>query len=347
MPFLTTACWNTLRPGGIPSIFTLMSDICLENFLHQTAALSQAGVPLEKGLRSIATQFSGKWRYAALDMADSLGRGDTFHVAAGRHSECFDSTTLALIAAGEKSGQISALLDHASALAEKRRKLVERLLRQLAYPLFIYHAAVLIPSIRYMLLDGLPTAVGVILAGLAPLYLIILGLWFVFRTRNSDMAAAARIDGILIGLPGVRPVIQSYATQNFCRCLRAFLLAGTTFREAIPASANAIGSPAAVLDLEIAEAKLNQGETLAPALSHCRFLNENSRSLISTGELSGTLPDMLEKAAVLAEDDFSGKSALLVHFLTGATFLIALAMVLFQAFSIYMPIINQMNSLLK
>ena len=324
-----------------------MSEATPELFLHQLATLTHAGVPLEAGLRACAGQFSGKWQRASRAMASDLSAGDPIHLSASRHPECIDPGTVSLLEAGEKCGQLSAFLSHASELIAQRRRVREQLERRLAYPFFIYHAAVLIPSVRFFLLNGFFTWLLVVIAGLTPLYLATAAVWMLYRSRTSNSSRAEAIDSLLLQLPIIRPVIQAYATMNFCRCLRAFLLAGATFPKALPECAAVIGSQAAVLDLKRAVERLDQGELLTPSLSHCRFLDASSLSMISTAELSGTLPDILEKTAVMAAEQFSAKSSLLVYAVTGAAFLTALVMVLLQIFSIFYPLIHQMNELLK
>jgi len=145
-----------------------MSSRDLEIFLRQLATLSQAGVPMEQGLRSLSPQLASPFNSISLAMADELANGNTLYQAASHHPRQFDVTTLALINVGELSGRLSALLQHAANLVEKRRLIINKLAAKLAYPALLYHAAVIIPAFKTLFLEGGTPALFTIFLGLLP-----------------------------------------------------------------------------------------------------------------------------------------------------------------------------------
>jgi type II secretory pathway component PulF len=315
----------------------------LEIFLRQLATLSQAGVPMEQGLRTLSPQLASPWNRLALTMADDLAQGATLHEAANRHARHFNQTILALINVGELSGRLSALLEHAANLVEKQRGIFNKLLAKLAYPVLLYHAAAVIPAFKTLFLDGLAPALGEILLWLLPFYLLLACILILGRLRRTSAA----LDEFTLRIPLLGNMFKAYASINFSRCLQAYILSGANLREAILDCAPATGSPCAIADLALAKQKITDGENLSDSLAHCRFLTRTSRSLISTGEQSGALVEMLEKNAQLLDEELLRKISLFTTILSYAIYATAALIILHNVFSSYLGQMNQLKGYMQ
>lgn len=285
----------------------------------------------------MAPQLSRGWRGAAEAVAGDLDKGATLRDALERAGR-YDAGTLALVRVGEETGRLADLLAYASDRLVKKRGLRSKFVSKLAYPFFLCHAAFLIPAFKTLILVDASTAGRDILFGLLPLYAIIAGIWAVMIWRRHNIA----LDALLMRLPLLGLLFKATTTVDFCRCLRAELLAGIKPSEAVVIPAG----PAAAADLIVARKKIAAGDNLTEALAGCRFLTPTVRGLIAGGEQSGTLPETLERCAQLIDEELDRRINLVAAIAGGVAFAAAAAVIAWQVISFFSEYYGKIESLL-
>jgi len=324
----------------------MFHDPSYEVFLQQLATLVKAAVPLADGLKNLAPQLPARWRPVAAALAVRLSSGQSLHEAASSLPGTFNSATLSLIEAGERSGRLERMLEHAAQLAKQERTFQSSLLARLAYPVLLYHAAIILPSLRFLFLGSPLSTPAAILAGLLPFYLVLAALIFILNLRHRNSEAGRQCELFLRQLPLSGQVLTLGETDTFIRVLGALSGSGLPWREALQSAGAATGSSLAAREAVRAADAVHAGSPLYEAAQHCAFLDPSTQAWLHTAEQTGRLEETLEQISILTGEQLRHKSSLLTWWIGGILYAGAVLMVLVQVYLILGPMYRQTMELL-
>lgn len=310
-----------------------------------------AGVPLPKALDFVAEKSSGESRRVVLFLQNKVQAGGKLSEAARERPDVFSRVQLHLIEAGEVSGLLNEMLLTMAEVEEKHCKIRKRLVSKLIYPVILLHLAVCIPSAATLVTEGLFAAVGEILMLLIPIYLLVGGLFLVFRSRSSLPEVQGLIERVGLKIPVLKKWVRYSAAFYFCRVLRSMLIAGIAVKDALDKAGEATGISLFEYGIKAYSNGVNKGESLTEAVRKSGFMEKDYLDMLATGEISGKLDTVLlkmsEEAAFEAEraGDFIGKG--LPYIAAGAVVLFIVFRILTVIFKAIAPAYESLSHLLN
>ena len=324
----------------------------------EIAALTKAGLPLERGLARAGEDFSGRLGKTSRDLAARLEAGQSVTEALAAEGRKFPPVYGAVVEAGVRSGDLpaalEALADYARNYADLRRAIGLALLYPLivltmGYGLFTAFVVLLVPRLLRAF-EGLGVPVsrslrwlegvgdGALIWGpLVPIGFIVL---VEFWVRSGS---AASFPGRILGgggTPWMRDLLKATRCANFAELLGLLVTHGVPMADAVELTARAVGDRRMVKDGEALAARLRRGETTSAAIAEARSLPPLLRWLIVSGEEQGSLAPALRHAAETYRRRALNSADVIRSFLPtaltlfiGATAVAVFALLLFVPFS--------------
>ncbi|HKE88674.1 MAG TPA: type II secretion system F family protein [Vicinamibacterales bacterium] len=334
-------------------------------FTRQFSVMIDAGLPLVQCLDILGSQeedknFSAVIRATRTDVESGASLADAMR----KHPKTFDALYTNMVAAGEAGGILDTILKRLATYIEKAVKLTGQVKSAMTYPVaVILIAAIVVGVILWKVIPTfaslfaglgaqlpLPTRIVIALSnGLVrfmPFVLIGIGaLIFGVRSYYGTAAGRTMIDGMMLRLPILGPLLRKIAVARFCRTLSTLLASGVSILEALDITARTSGN-AIVEDAILTTRKgIERGETIAQPLKQTRVFPPMVVQMIGVGEATGALDTMLGKIADFYEEEVDVAVAglltllepIMIAFLGGVVGGIVIAM--------YMPIFDLISKL--
>jgi general secretion pathway protein F len=302
---------------------------------HQLAQVTASGLGLIAALELLQNNPPRPSLRAPIGrLLNQLQDGNTFGESLARSGGWLSSFDVALLQAGEKSGRLPDVFRVLSQYYAQRAQLARQVITFSAYPLLVFHVAVLIFPIK--MLTGLVLNGAVIafvlqkFAVLLPVYG--LAAFFGYALQGSHAEGwRATVERFTSMVPVLGKARRSLAIARLSLALDALLNAGVDMIQSWEMAAAASGSPALRRVVSQFRNQMMDGHPPSEMVNASREFPRNFASLYHTGEISGRLDDSLKRAHAMFEDEGSRK---LRSFIFGfAGFLVGCVM-LFAAWNI-------------
>lgn len=285
------------------------------NFTINLETLLNAGMPLVEALRELEKD-SEKPKVRAL-LADILSRvesGASLREALGSHPASFSQLYTSIVGAGESTGKLSVCLGDLAKMLEWQLELNSRMGEAATYPIILLVIMVavvtllmvkVIPTFESMFADigaklPLPTqlVLGVSLFMRKCWYIIIgfvVGLVVAYKWALSIPEFRFKVDTVKLRIPVVGEMLQKIALSRFCHTLSLSIKSGVSILTAMEFGGKVVGN--VVLERAITQARsaVNVGEKIAVSLKATGQFPSLVIRMISVGEHSGSLGQMLDK----------------------------------------------------
>ncbi|NWF92366.1 MAG: type II secretion system F family protein [Syntrophaceae bacterium] len=292
-------------------------------FTRQLATMIDAGLPLVQSLEILASQQESKvFKDIIKTIREDVEGGSTFAGALKKHPTAFNELYTNLVVAGEEGGILDTILTRLSNYIEKAEALKKKVKSALIYPSTIVGVAVIvvvilmvfvIPVFETMFRSAgqtlpLPTLVTVTISKLIKKYFLAMffGLVFLFialrryyRTEKGKLI----IDGLILRLPVFGPLFQKIAVARFSRTLGTLVSSGVPILDGLTIVSKASGNRRIETAIMNARASIREGETIAEPLNRSGNFPPMVIQMISVGESTGALDNMLSKIADFYEEE--------------------------------------------
>ncbi|MEL4177447.1 type II secretion system F family protein [Roseateles sp. PN1] len=313
----------------------------LQLFSQELAVLLDAGIALLEALNTLREkEASESVRQALNGVIASVEQGQPLSTAMRAQPQAFDELVCAIVAANERTGQLSAALaQHAKYLAWVDG-LRARLIAACVYPVMLLSVggAVIMFLLLFVLprfagiLDGLNSDLpwaskvliqfgstagkhpGLVLGGMALLLLAGYALWM-------NAALRLRVQAALWTMPGLGPKLRVLALARLYRSLAMLLASGVPVLAALRIVQDVVAAPWRPA-VAAAAAQIENGQRLSEALESQDLATPVARRMVRVGERSGEVPAMLERAAAFHDEEAARLTELLTRAINPALMLI-------------------------
>jgi len=338
----------------------------IQLFTRYLSTMLGAGLPILQALDIIAhDQDNPTMESLIMSIRKDIAGGKTLAETFSQHPKHFSDLYCSLIKAGEKSGTLDKILNRLATYLEKTETLKRKIKKALIYPIAVLSVAMLVSGI--LLIFVVPTFQAMFQSFGAQLpyftrlvvdlsnfirgywWLLLGGLvlciwWIRYSLRTSESARQLK-DRWLLKIPVIGQVLRKGIIARFTRTLSTTLEAGMPIVESMRAMAHIMGNSLySKAVLQICD-DVSSGHTLSSSISSTKLFPNMTIQMISVGEASGKLSDMLNKIADYYEEEVNhivdNLSSLLEPFIMlilgviVGTFVIAMYLPIFKLGSLF------------
>ena len=324
----------------------------------------RAGLPLDEALQAVSEQTERpRIKSILLGVRAKVLEGHTLASGLEDFPHAFPHVYRATVAAGEQAGKLDSVLERLADYTESRHGLRQKVSHALIYPIVLTGLALTI--IVLMLVYVVPKVVGVfettgqtlpvLTRALIALSTFLQNWWFVvvagialvvfaINRLLSREGPRRRYHRWVLALPVFGRVSRGLNTARFTRTLSILTSSGVPVLEALRISGSVITSLPMRDAVEEATVRVREGAAIGRALARSTIFPPMSIHLISSGEASGELDSMLERAASHQENEMDSILSTMLSVLEPALIICMGLMVLGIVMAILLPIfqINQL-----
>jgi general secretion pathway protein F len=350
--------------------FTLMrrgvsaSDLSL--FTRQLATLARAGLPLEEALLAVSQQTEKpRVQSIILGVRSRVMEGHTLADGLGEFPRVFPEIYRATVSAGEQSGHLDTVLERLADYTESREVIRQKVLGAMLYPIVLTIMCFAIVS--GLMVYVVPKVVAVfetskqklpfitqVLIALSDFFrdwivYVIVGLVvavFAFTRWLRNPNARRRFHRFQLRMPLMGKLTRGFNTARFTRTLSILTASSVPVLEALRIAGEVVTNLPmrdAVID---AGQRVREGAPIGRSLAQSRMFPPMTIHLISSGESSGELEAMLDRAAVSQERELDGLLGALVGLLGPLLIVVMGLFVMGIVFAMLLPIF-ELNTLIR
>jgi len=330
----------------------------LSIYSRQLSILINADLPLIQSLNILAEQTKSKYfAKCIISVREDVEAGSTLNQAKRKFPKVFDDLYCNLIASGEQSGSLDVVLTRLAEYIEKIVKLRSQVTQAITYPsaIIIFAALVsvfmmwkIVPVFANLFLElgaELPfiTQVVVIISNFIQNYILyiflsVIGLFILFRYLKRTPGGRRAFDRASLRMPLFGEIMRKVAISRLARTLSTLLSGGVPILESLKISSATSGN--AIIEDSVNEARrsVSEGNNFTDALKEAKQFPFMVTQMVSVGEATGTLDDMLLKIADFFDDEVSASVASLLSLLEPILLIGVGALIGGIVLSMYLPI---------
>lgn len=356
------------KPSG-PSLFSRggsLSSTELSLFTRQLATLVRSGLPLDESLTAVSEQSEGKRvKRIALGVRAGVVEGNSLASSLEQFPHAFPTLFRATVEAGEQSGQLDYILERLADYVERRQQMQQKVVLAAVYPAILTLVAITV--VVLLLTYVVPQVVEVfasIDAELPRLTTMLIamsdflredGIWLliglaalaaVLARLMRGTAFRRRVHALVLRLPLIGRLVRGANTGRFTRTLGILFGSGVPILDAMRIGTQVVSNLPMREAIEIAASKVREGASLSRSLSASKLFPPITVHLIASGESSGKLDDMLDRAAENQEREVETLVAAMMGVFEPILILVMGGIVLLIVLAILLPIFD-LNTLVR
>jgi type IV pilus assembly protein PilC len=328
-------------------------------FNQQFNTLIKAGIPILKALDLLAERAAAPRLRPILASVRRLVREGTTLSEALQQQGVFPKVYTTSVLAGEKSGNLSGVLEYYIAYQRVTTGLRKKLIATLIYPTILVCAATLIVTYlvstvipKFALLYGdlninLPAATRILLAVtvtyrpylLAAIGIVVVLALAAFAWSRSDRGGLA-LERLRMRLPLVGDILTKFQFAQFCRTLSTLLAGGTPLVQAMETAGDAISGRLVSGAITHGAKLVREGQSLHDGLASTGLVPELALEMVEVGEASGALSPMLGSVAEFYEDEVNNRLANMVALIEPAILVFMAVLIAFILVALYLPMFS-------
>jgi type IV pilus assembly protein PilC len=333
-------------------------------FTRQFSTMINAGLPLVQSLNILAQQTENKTlQTVTRAVVYDVEAGNTLADALDKHPKAFTKLYVNMVAAGEAGGILDTILMRLATFLEKNDALVRKVKGALVYPAVIISVAVI--AIAVLLIFVIPTFASMFASVNMELPLptrVVMGasdflirFWYfiiggavllVFAVRQYYNTADGRkqIDGALLRAPVLGDLLRKSAVSRFTRTLGTLISSGVSILDGLEITAKTAGNRVIHDAVMQSRQSIAGGETIAGPLEQSKVFPPMVISMISVGEQTGGLDEMLSKIADFYDAEVDVAVSALLSLMEPIMIVVLGVIVGGMVVAMYLPIFDMVNA---
>ena len=333
---------------------------------RQLAGLVSSGLPRERALTSLSEEAESPAQHHLVAMLRAeVNGGSTFARALGQHPREFSDIFVAVIGAGEQSGNLGMVLERLADDLEEQQALKAKLVGAALYPAIVTLVAIsivlflvtyVVPQVAHVFATSkhaLPILTVMMIATsnflrsygwLLLIALVMAGLGL--RMALTNALFREKFDAAWLTLPILGKLARSYNAARFASTLAMLAAGGVPILKSLQAAADTLSNQAMRADALDALVLVREGAPLASALAQQKRFPGLLAMFARLGEQTGQLPLMLQRAAKQLGTEVARRAMALATLLEPLLIVAMGLAVMLIVLAVLMPII-QLNQLVK
>ena len=353
---------------SIESFLTALKPVRYDDiifFTRQLQTVIRAGIPILSGLRAIEEQTSNvKLRGAIREMVQDIDKGASLSDAMMKQKKLFPDLYTSMVKAGEIGGSLEEVLERLATLLEFQLKTKEMLKSAIRYPIFVVTTLLIaflvlinfvVPRFAVLFRGAkmdlpLPTRMLLLTNDIFQNYAIYLGISIFiliggFLLYKRTDAGTLEIDRLKLRAPLIGPIILKICMSRFANMFENLIKVGIPVVRTLEVVSRTVGNEYIAQKIIEISGKIERGLGISRPLREAEIFPPLIIHLISTGEQTGSLEDMLKEVSTHYDREITYSinrlSTWIEPLLTAGLSL----MVLFLALAIFLPWWNMMGAL--
>lgn len=333
-------------------------------FTRQLATMMKAGLPLMQAFEIVARGHSNpSMTEMLMQVRSDVEQGSALGKSFSKYPKYFDRFYCNLVSAGESGGVLESLLDKLAVYKEKTQAIKKKVKTALTYPIAIIVVAIAL--IFIMMMFVLPAFkevyanMGAELPGLTQLVmnlsdlfvdygwimiiLLIVSAFGLYKLHEKSPTFQKRIDALILRLPVFGTIVRKATIARWARTTSTLFAAGVPLVEVLDSVAGASGNILYEEATQDIRAKVTQGLSLTSSMQSTDMFPNMVIQMAAIGEESGSLDDMLNKAAEFYEDEVDNSVSRLSHLMEPIIMVVLGSLIGVLLIAMYLPLFNLGN----
>ena len=331
---------------------------------RQFATMINSGLPLVQALDILSQQTENKTLADVLRaVVYDVESGHTLADALRKHPKAFSDLYVNMVAAGEAGGILDTILVRLAQFLEKNDLIVRKVKGAMIYPGVIMSVATIaiavllifvIPTFQSMFASAgiqlpLPTRIVIGASFVLSHYwwaiiLVIGGALFAITRYYKTETGKLQIDKLLLKAPVLGDVLRKSAVSRFTRTLGTLVSSGVSILDGLEITARTAGNMVIHNAVMESRASIAGGETIAGPLAKSKVFPPMVISMISVGEQTGGLDEMLSKIADFYDDEVDAAVSALLSIMEPIMIVVLGVIVGGMVVAMYLPIFDMVNA---
>lgn len=292
-------------------------------FTRQLATLIGAGLPLSQSMRTVHEQTQNKsMQQIVQEIIGDIEGGRSLSDAFNKHPKVFDNVYLALVSAGEASGTLDEALRRVAAQQEKDAAMMSKIKGALTYPIIVL--LVIVAVLGFMLVAVVPQVKNLykdlnkelplltkIMVDTADFFInywwivIIvagIGVYFLIQYLKTETGIKTK-DTFKLNVPMFSGMFRRLYMARFTRTGQTLMSTGVAMLDMLNITSTAVNNTVVAQGIDRAAEKVKGGKSLSSSLRNEDYFLEMVPQMISIGEQSGKIDEMMGKCAQIYEDE--------------------------------------------
>lgn len=334
------------------------NDLCL--LTRQLATLLAAGIPVEESLSGVAQQTEKeKVREIIIGVRSKVVEGYSLAQAMQQYPHAFPELYRATVGAGEQTGRLDLVLEKLAEYTETQQVTRQKIQQALIYPMLMvvvstaiigFLLSFVVPKIIEVFTNSGQTLPGMTVALLTisnflkdyAIYIItvLFVLLIAFRRALSNHTFKMRWHALLLKMPVIAYLSRSINVARYIHTFGILFSAGVNVLETMRVSASVVSNLVIRDAFDAASVKVKEGAAISDSLKTTTYLSPMATHLIASGEKSGQIAPMMERAASHLDNEVKRLIDAALTLLEPIVILFMGAVVLFIVLATLLPIFS-------
>ncbi|WP_188208786.1 type II secretion system F family protein [Neisseria subflava] len=333
-------------------------------FTRQLATMMKAGLPLMQAFEIVARGHSNpSMTEMLMQVRSDVEQGSALGKSFSKYPKYFDRFYCNLVSAGESGGVLESLLDKLAVYKEKTQAIKKKVKTALTYPIAIIVVAIALIFIMMMFVlpafkevyanmgAELPDLTQLVMNlsdlfvdyGWIMIILLIASAFGLYKLHEKSPTFQKRIDALILRLPVFGSIVRKATIARWARTTSTLFAAGVPLVEVLDSVAGASGNILYEEATQDIRAKVTQGLSLTSSMQSTDMFPNMVIQMTAIGEESGSLDDMLNKAAEFYEDEVDNSVSRLSHLMEPIIMVVLGSLIGILLIAMYLPLFNLGN----
>jgi len=332
-------------------------------FTRQLATMMKAGLPLMQAFEIVARDSNPSMTEMLMQVRSDVEQGSALGKSFSKYPKYFDRFYCNLVSAGESGGVLESLLDKLAVYKEKTQAIKKKVKTALTYPIAIIVVAIALIFIMMMFVlpafkevyanmgAELPDLTQLVMNlsdlfvdyGWIMIILLIASAFGLYKLHEKSPTFQKRIDALILRLPIFGTIVRKATIARWARTTSTLFAAGVPLVEVLDSVAGASGNILYEEATQDIRAKVTQGLSLTSSMQSTDMFPNMVIQMAAIGEESGSLDDMLNKAAEFYEDEVDNSVSRLSALMEPIIMVVLGSLIGILLIAMYLPLFNLGN----